>query len=181
MIESRSLVHRYALALFQIAEAQDRVERFKSDLALVGEVMAEGSLKPFFLHPRVPDEVKKEKVDKFLGGSIDPMVRNLICLLIDRGRESLLPDMLEEYVLIADEAAGLARAKLETVYTLSEAELDALRPRLEAVTGKKLDIHQEEKPELLGGIRVRVGSKLIDGSVAAKLKALREQLMEFKI
>ena len=181
MIESRSLVHRYARALFQIAEDRDRVRRFSEDLALIRQLMEQKELSQFFLHPRARRGDKKEKVDKFLAPLIDRTVRNLICLLIDRGRERILPDLQEEFDLIADEAAGVARAELETVCDLSDDELARIRPRLEKITGKSLHIEQRLNPDILGGIRVRVGSTMIDGSVAAKLKSLREKLMEFKI
>jgi len=181
MIESRSLVRRYARALYQIAEERNQVQRFSEDLALVRQLMEQEELSEFFLHPSARREDKKEKVDKFLAPIIDRMVRNLLCLLIDRGRESILPNLQEEFDLIADEAAGVARAELETVCDLSDDEVTRLRRQLEEITGKTLNIYQRLNPDILGGIRVRVGSTMIDGSVAAKLKALREQLTEFKI
>ncbi len=182
MIESRSLVRRYALALYQISEEQEKTERFSQDLAFVQDHLERYvELKQLLFHPRVRKAAKKDLIDKFLGPSIDRTVRNLLCLLIDRKRESVLQHLLEEFDLAADEASGLAHAELESVYPLGDTEMGQIRSQLERITGKTLDIEQRVNPEVLGGVRVRIGSSLIDGSVAAELKALREQLLEFKI
>ena len=103
-------------------------------------------------------------------------VRNLIGLLVRRGRIEQLPRVAEEFRRLDDQRQGIVHATATSALPLNDTEIRALTARLEQMTGGRVALQTDVDESLLGGLVVRVGSRLIDASVRGRLERLRNQL-----
>ncbi len=174
-----TVARRYALALYQEAEAQDKVERVDDDVRVV-EDSFEGSreLERLFASPIVSTEKKQAIVGRLFEDRVDPLVGRLMQLLIEKGREEILPSVIRAYGELRDERLGVVEARVRTAMPLGPDEADELRRALEGRTGQKVRMRIEVEPALIGGVVVRIGDRVYDGSVRHQLASLREQLAE---
>ena len=104
---------------------------------------------------------------------------NFLLQLVEKHREAALPAILREYVELAKEKkSNLIMADVTTALPLSESQEQALAAKLAAMTGKTIKIRQHVDSEILGGIVVRVGDKLLDGSLSHQLSVLQADLLK---
>ncbi|WP_371372245.1 ATP synthase F1 subunit delta [Sporomusa aerivorans] len=172
------LALKYAQAIYEIATEKAMLDKVEQELKLVEDTIAgHEELATLIYHPLVPAEAKKETISQIFAEELDVFVRNFILLLIDKRREPALPAIIREYIRLANEARNIAEAEIFTAKELSQEQLTALAAKLSEVTGKNIVLKATIDQELLGGVVVKIGDKLIDGSVARQLKALKAALL----
>lgn len=171
------LALKYAQAIFEIATEKSMLDQVEKELKLVEATIAgHEDLANLIYHPLVPAEAKKETVSRIFADDLNGFVRNFILLLIDKRREPAFPAIVREYIRLANEARNIAEAEVFTAKELSPGQLEALAAKLSKVTGKNIVLKTTVDQELLGGVVVKIGDKLIDGSVVRQLKALKAAL-----
>jgi F-type H+-transporting ATPase subunit delta len=102
--------------------------------------------------------------------------RNLVLLLVRRGRIEQLPRVAAEFARLDERRQGITRATATSAMPLTDTEVRALTARLEQMTGGRIALQTDVDEGLIGGLVVRVGDRLIDGSVRGRLERLRNQL-----
>jgi F-type H+-transporting ATPase subunit delta len=105
-----------------------------------------------------------------------PQMPNLLALILRRRRVDLLPRIARDFRRLYNKKMGIVEAIATSAAELDEAELSALRDRLEQMTSAKIELTTTVDPSLLGGVQVRLGDLLIDGSVRGRLEQLRSRL-----
>jgi F-type H+-transporting ATPase subunit delta len=105
-------------------------------------------------------------------------VANTLQLLIEKGRETLVGAVYEDYVKIAGEALGQANATVTSALPLTVEEATNVKAQFEQMIGKKVRIENIVDPSLLGGLQVRIGDRLYDGSLSGKLARLEKSLKQ---
>ena len=166
---------RYAEAAFSLAAESGNEERWANDVSAAAEAFGAGGGAVFLADRKVSTDRKFAVIEQALAGAL-PEVRNLVKLLISRGRAETLPLVAERFRALWDEKRGVAQASVRTAVALDRGEQQQLTARLGEFTGKQIDLHAEVDPEILGGIVVRIGDTLIDGSARSRLLALKRQL-----
>ncbi|HYH91537.1 MAG TPA: ATP synthase F1 subunit delta [Candidatus Saccharimonadales bacterium] len=177
MARRDSGARRYAEAAFQVAMRDDTLETWRSDLDTAASVAADERALTVLANPSVPAERRSAMLTQLLGGRISQPVQNLIQLLLRRGRIEELPRVAAEFRRLDDERQGITHATATTAATLTPDEVQALTTRLEETTGGRIALDVQVDPSLLGGLIVRVGDRLIDGSVRGRLERLRNRLV----
>ncbi|PGS52707.1 F0F1 ATP synthase subunit delta [Bacillus sp. AFS041924] len=169
---------RYANALFELATEQNLVETVEHDLQVVKkEYVGNLELNKFIQHPGVTKESKKSVLNDTFA-SISETVLNLVCLLVDRGRVSIIPNLVTEYVKIANETRNIADATVYSVTAMSSKELDKIGALFASKLGKNsIRLKNEIDPSLIGGYKVRVGNRIFDGSLKNKLVRIERELI----
>ncbi|HEY7131188.1 MAG TPA: ATP synthase F1 subunit delta [Candidatus Limnocylindrales bacterium] len=176
MAKRDSAPRRYAEAAFQIATADGSIEAWRRDLDLAARTAGEDpELMDVLANPALPLLQREDVVSKVFDG-LTPKVRNLVLLLVRRGRIEQLPRVAAEFGRLDDERQGITHAAATSALPLTDTEIRALTARLEQMTGGRVALETDVDESLLGGIVVRVGSRLIDGSVRGRLERLRNQL-----
>ncbi|WP_410770621.1 F0F1 ATP synthase subunit delta [Fontibacillus sp. BL9] len=166
---------RYARALFEIAGQEGRTLELEQELQALVKVMCEDhEIQSFILSPNISAEVKWNAIGSGLEGQLSQTVVSLAKLLIERGRTGILPEVLDSYTKITGEALGLADALVYSTYSLSEKEKQEVAEEFGALVGKKIRVINEVDKELLGGIKVKIGDTVYDGSLSGKLERLEK-------
>jgi F-type H+-transporting ATPase subunit delta len=176
-VKSITIARNYAEALFQAADAHRKGEAYGALLdAVAGAVTADERIAVALESPRVPKPLKSRILADALAGAPKEFVRFLQAV-VRRGRQGLFGEIAQQY-------QGLLDVKLNRVHagvTLSRAADAALErqivERLRAAIGKDVRAHFREDPAILGGVVVRVGDRVFDGSVRRRLAALKRQML----
>ncbi|MDU5949832.1 MAG: ATP synthase F1 subunit delta, partial [Paenibacillus macerans] len=113
-------------------------------------------------------------ISQAIEGKLSKSVVSLAKLLVERGRIGILPELLDAYIKISSDALGIANAVVLTTYPLNEEEKGQVAAEFGALVGKKIRVENEIDKSLLGGMKVRIGDTLYDGSLAGKLERLEK-------
>jgi F-type H+-transporting ATPase subunit delta len=175
MARRDSAPRRYADAAFEIALRDGTVETWREELDAAAATSTGSELESVLANPAIPLD-EREAVAEKVFASISAPVRNLILLLVRRGRIEQLPRVAAEFRRLDDRRNGLTNATATSAAPLAADEVKAITARLEELTGGKIELETAVDPSLLGGLVVRFGDRLIDGSVRGRLERLRHQL-----
>jgi F-type H+-transporting ATPase subunit delta len=172
------LANKYAVAIFELAKEENELEAYGEQLTQVSQVVAaQADLKAFINNPQVQPLAKKELLSKLFKEDLASSVYNFIMLLVDKRRESLLEEIAGRYQALSNAARNIVEAEVTVTSELSDAQKKSLIAKLEKVTGKKVLISTHIDKSIIGGLVVKMGDKLIDGSVVSQMKSLQKQLM----
>jgi F-type H+-transporting ATPase subunit delta len=177
MARRQSAARRYAEAAFSVAMRDDAVEAWRSELDSAAEIVGEERIGRALANPSIPLETRLATAEDTFGKLVGNKMLNLIGLLLRRGRIEELPRLAAEFRRLDDERQGITHATATSASPLTADEVRALTQRLEQYTGGRIQLDVEVDPSLLGGLVVRVGDRLIDGSVRSRLERLRNQLV----
>ena len=172
----KSTARRYAEAIFEIAHRDGNVDAWLDQLETAGKAVSDDAVVRGLEDPNVPIERRMAALEDALGEGAIPQMRNLMGLIVRRRRIEMLPQIGREYRRLYNRQAGIVEATAVSAAPLDEQELSALRSRLEQMTGGKIELETRVDASLLGGIQVRLGDQLIDGSVRGRLERLRNRL-----
>lgn len=176
MAITRSTARRYAEAAFEIALRDDTMDAWRDALALADERLTSTEVLRLLANPSVPTASRVSVLDQILAGDVGGAPRNLLALMVRRGRFELLPDVIREFTRLYRRREGIVEATVTSATELDAGEVKALHERLVSITGSQIELQHHVDPELLGGVQVRVGDRLIDGSVRGRLERLRSDL-----
>ena len=177
---SSNIAKRYARAFFEIAGEEARYEAYHQELDRFSELMKENSdLSEFLANPVFEQADKKAVVETLLAkAGISGLTANFIKLLVDKRRIGILAEIEASYRTLMDEALQKARVTVRTAFPLTDDTAESLRKGLEKMTGREVEMTVQEDPSLLGGIAVRIGDTLYDGSIRTQLDNLKNLLGE---
>jgi F-type H+-transporting ATPase subunit delta len=174
-----AIARRWARAVFEIGKETNSVARLEADVASFAETWAKNEeLAAVLDNPLVP-EASREAI---LGDIADRMglseaAKNTLRLLARKRRLAAVPDIARQLARLADEEQGIVRADVTSAGPLSDDYLGKLRAELEKATGKKVVVSHKQDKSLIGGVVTRLGDRVIDGSVRARLAGFRESLL----
>ena len=178
MIE-KTLAKRYAEAMLSVAGKEGVVTDVESLLLALKEAyVRDQAFRKMLAQPRIPKPTRKKILRKPFEGKAPASFLDLLDLLVDKNRVELIPDIADSYDTLADELNGVMRVQVSSTYPLSPSHEKTLHDKLKAATGKTIEIRVNVDPGLKGGLAVRVGDRIIDGTVIYRLKYLRERLLE---
>jgi F-type H+-transporting ATPase subunit delta len=175
----RIIAKRYAKALVQLAEEKKAVDKTRADLAaFVGAVDSAPALQKLFASPVFTPENKKAVIKDLAAKlGMQQTTQRFVEHLAETGRIRHVHDVFEAFQEILAERTNRAMAKLTTAAAVSPAALAEIKKKLEALTGKQVDIDAKVDVSLIGGARAQIGSTVYDGTIKNQLTKMRGQLM----
>jgi F-type H+-transporting ATPase subunit delta len=172
------ILQRYARALHELAAQAGAVERVGADMhAVMARLGGSAESRRQLASPRLAREKKRALLVSLLPPGSHDLVRRTLLLMIDKGRGDALAGFGAAWDEVAMAAAGRALAQVTSAAPLDDLTRARLVAQLSRLTGKTIGLQESVDPALLGGSRILVGSRMLDGSVAARLSALRKRLM----
>lgn len=166
---------RYAQAVFELALEKNELDRWHSDLQKLVTVTQNRALVAALASPKIRLEEKIEILSELVTG-ISPLALNLASILISRGRFSMVGDIAEDYRRLVNRHRGIEQADVVTAVPLDNTDKQMLVERFSILTGKHIMLKSTVDSGVLGGMIVKVGGKLLDGSTRSKLAALKNAL-----
>jgi F-type H+-transporting ATPase subunit delta len=170
----------YAVALFELAAEQGQVGEVESDLAaLQGLVNEGGDFARFLRSPVIVSEEKAQAMDAILSrANVAPTVGNFVKVVARNGRLFALPQIIVAFREMAAKARGEISAEVTSATALRPEQVANLADALKAKIGKTVTLSEHVDPSLIGGLIVKVGSRMIDSSLKTKLTAMRIAMKE---
>jgi F-type H+-transporting ATPase subunit delta len=176
MATLRGSARRYAEAARSLAERDGSLGDWVGALETASSRLTDAQVMRVLADPAIAFDDRRRVTEAMLGDSVTGAPRNLVLLLVRRGRIELLPRVASELRRLWEQRQGIVHAVVTSAAPLTQAEGDAVRDKLAAMTGDTVELELQVDPSLLGGVLVRLGDRLIDGSVRGRLERLRTRL-----
>jgi F-type H+-transporting ATPase subunit delta len=168
---------RYAEAILEIADRDGTVDVWLEQLGVVAQAVTDESVVRRLEDPQIPFATRQAVFKTLFATSMLEPLYNLLGLVLRRRRLDQLPAMYTEYRRLFNLRNGIIEATAISAAPLDTGEVDSLRGRLEGMTGGRIDLTLRVDSALLGGIQVRLGDLLIDGSARGRLERLRNRIV----
>ena len=174
MAEPSTVARPYAEAVFRMADAAGSLAQWSETLAGLSAVAGDARISAAIKDPNLSDaKVAGLFISVLtLGGDAENFVR----VLAENGRLELLPQIREQFEALKNEREGVMEAEVQSAFDLSDAQVADLVSRLEKKFGRKVKARVTVDKALIGGVRLVLGDKVIDGSARAQLGALETAL-----
>jgi F-type H+-transporting ATPase subunit delta len=167
----------YAETLLVLAKREKEEEEWGTLIESVAEGMREGMLRTFLESPKIAAAQKIEVLQKALGKRVPHLFLRFLETVIMKRRQMVIPSIASEYRALMDESEDRVHAMVTVARDPGEPEKDALKRQLSRLFGKKVVPHYSLNPAILGGVIVKVGDTVMDGSVRRRLATLRSRML----
>ena len=174
------LAGRYAVALFDLAKETKSLDIAAKDMATLASLLVESAdLKGLTLNPIFSLEEKARALGAVVAAAkISPLAANFIGVVANNGRLAHLENIISEFNRILSHHNGEVSASVTTAHKLTKTQLDALKTKLKSMVGSDVTVETDIDEGLLGGMVVKIGSRMIDSSLTTKLTNLEESMKE---
>lgn len=176
MAEPSTIARPYAEAVFRLADEGGELADWSRMLAELAAVIAEPRVRAAIDDPARSAAQAAGVIIGILSGRLSGAAENLLRVLAENRRLDLLPHIQRQYETLKDEREGVVEAEIHTAFDLDAAQVADLVARLEKKTGRKVRARVSRDPDLIGGVKIVLGDKVIDGSARAQLDALENAL-----
>jgi F-type H+-transporting ATPase subunit delta len=173
------LYKRYALALYEVAEDKGKVEEYLNNLREIVSLMKNDvDFLSVIKHPKVSSIKKKEMFTNIFKDKIDDGLLSFLLILIQKNRILFLKEDLKQMEKIHLERTNTLLAEVKTVIPLVETERENLRVKLSKIYDKKIVFDEKLDGKVIGGVYIRIGDDVIDGTVQSKLEEMKKLMFK---
>lgn len=178
--ESSSAI-AFADAIMQLAEERHDLQNVAAEMKSMGDALADvPQLRSFFSNPAVTDADREIFLSRTLLPKSSSLVGSFLKLLSSRRQLGQLEAICDAFEKLMDEKLGKIEVDVTVSRKLTNQELEIVRQRISVAIRKEAVVHQYVDESILGGIIIRVGDQLIDGSVKAQLESMRRKMLNAK-
>jgi F-type H+-transporting ATPase subunit delta len=172
------VVEPYAQALMSVARSQNITEQVGEDVrSLLSLLRSSQELRDFLANPFTKPETKKAVLSQIAGEGVNPYLRNFLMLLVDRRRIFLIDAIGQQYLALLRQLNQTALAEVTSAVELTEAQQQAVREKVTAMTNAHhVELETKIDPDLIGGVIIKVGSQVVDASLRGQLRRLSLRL-----
>jgi F-type H+-transporting ATPase subunit delta len=173
------LVKSYAEALFQVARAEEMLDRVEEELTTLNKALdSNAELREFLSNPQITSDGKKSALFQIFGEKISPITLHWMNMVVDQGRQRRLPTIIEAFLTLTEDARDKVTAEVITSIPLPEDLAKRLEQALSKVTKKRVFLKPMVDDSILGGVIVKIENKVIDGSVKHRLEEIKNEMIK---
>ena len=182
LASTQDVAEKYAQALFELAEEEGNSGKVREDLeALAVLFLDNADLKAFLGNPGISKNARTDAMKKLFANRVEGVSLNFLMLLVEKRLDSILPLVAGQFRALLHAKEGIVEARVTTARELSKAECENIAERLSKKFAKPVVLDTRIDKNLIGGIVIQVGDKLIDGSVSQRLKKYEQLLCRINI
>jgi len=168
----------YAGALFELARRGKQEETYVRALEdVAGLIASDQRIRDFLSSPKIEISAKKRALEEALSGRVPPLFMNFLMVVLDKRRQRLLGDIASEFGALLDEHLGRVHVKVTLAHLPDERQTTEITTRLSALLGKSVVASIRQDRVILGGIVVRYGDRVLDGSLRRRLLSMRGRML----
>ncbi|ABW20094.1 F0F1 ATP synthase subunit delta [Alkaliphilus oremlandii] len=173
---------RYASALFELAFEEQKHHKVQEELAFIRSCIEdEPSFFELLKSPLITADEKKDIISNIFRDRVCMEVLNFLYIIIDKGREAYIKDIVNEYILLVDSVQNKVDAVAITAVPMEKQDLLMLQANLSKSSGKNIQLQNQVDPTIIGGVLVKIGDKVIDGTIKNRLATMQEQLSKILV
>ena len=176
MAEPSTVARPYAEAAFRLANAGNALAKWSGMIGALAQVAEDKRVRTAIADPALSDAQAAGVFISILSGKLDGQAENFIRVLAENKRLELLPEIHLQFEVLKNVREGVVEAEVYSAFELNDAQIADLAQRLEKRTGRKVRAKVQVDKELIGGVKVVIGDKVIDGSARGQLVALENAL-----
>ena len=176
MAEPSTVARPYAEAAFRLADEAGALAKWSEMLGALALVAADERVRAAASDPNLGEAQVAGLFIAILSGRLSGEAENFVRVLAQNGRLELLPEIRAQFEALKNEREGVLEAEVHSAFELSDAQVAELVQRLEKKTGRKVKTKVQVDKDLIAGVRIVLGDKVIDGSARAQLGALETAL-----
>lgn len=181
-MKTGAAARRYAKALHAIAIENNLLDKMEEELLFLAAILnQEKDFREVFSHPHILESEKKELIKTLLEDKLSPYIINFTYFLIDKRREKELAGIVDEYVKLANKTRNIVLAEVITAIPITDEQISKVKAKLEKMTGKDVRIAAKVEPAIIGGMLIRLGDKVMDGSIKRHLERMQAGLHEIQV
>jgi len=181
-VTNETIARKYAATLFDLAQRHESLGVFAGGVdTVVGLLDQHPKFKLFLETPRIADRDKKELLKKVFDQALPRSLLNFLQVTVDKRRQRLLGLIGEEFHSLLDEHLGRAHVTVTVARALDPDAMDELSGKLSAFLGKEAIPHVRVNPAILGGVHLKAGDTVYDGTLRRRIKQLRRQLVSVEL
>ena len=180
---AKSISKVYGNALYELAEEQEKVEVLLKEAAAFLDVLSDSAeLNSFLNYPRLTSEEKMKKLEDIFQGSLSEELLGLVNIVLVKGREQSLKEILQSFISQAEEALGIGNVYVTLPSEPTAQQKKAIEEKLLATTQyKTLKVNYKTDPALIGGMVIRVKDRVVDSSIRSRLNRLESDLKKVQL
>ncbi|RMH14881.1 MAG: ATP synthase F1 subunit delta [Gemmatimonadetes bacterium] len=177
-MRDETVARNYAETLFELAQRHEGVEVYQAGIEAVARLIDENpDVRTFFETPRISGAEKKAVIRRAFGEALPKHLVNFLQITIDKRRQRLLRDIARAYHALVDEHMNRVHVEVTLARELPEDAIEELKAVLGRMLGREAIPHVRIKPQILGGVVVRAGDTIYDGSLRRRLDGMRRRLL----
>ena len=179
MSKNKCIIKKYAQLLYQVAVKEDDINQISAHLHSIRSILKSvPELNQLFITRRVQAQDKMIMLKNILGDKISGIVMDLMVLLMENGHMMLFGEVVKRFDYLQDKDSEIIKVQITSSSRLSDDEVQRISVNIENKIQKKVDVTMETDTSIVGGIKLRVGNTLIDGSVSNRLQKMRDTLIQ---
>jgi F-type H+-transporting ATPase subunit delta len=172
MAEYTTSARPYARAVFDLASRSSSVDSWSNALALMAAVATDANMQEMLDEHQLSKAQKGELMLKVVADKLDQQQQNLLRLMAENGRLRALPEVLNQFESFRAEAEGKVEAEVISAFDLTDEQVQAITSMLKSKLGRDVSITTSTDESLIGGVVIKAGDTIIDGSMKSQLESL---------
>lgn len=177
-MRDETVAKNYAETLFELAQKHQQVDEFEVGIKAIAALIQENpDIREFIETPRISSGEKKRALENAVGGRVPVLLLNFLKVVIDKRRQRLLRMIAVQFHALVDEHAGRTHVEVTVARPMESDQLAEVARGLSAALGKTAIPHLQVNPDILGGIVVRTGDTVYDGSIKRQIERMRRTLL----
>ena len=176
-MENKQTIKKYALSLYQVGKKNNVLDEIQKGLHLINSLYAStNTFRYFLLTKKIADNDKKIILSSVLKNYCSHYVIEFIAIVLENGHIQSLNPIIERFFIIANNESDIVNVKIITSNKLTDAELNSLSNDIQNQLSKRINATNEVDFQIIGGVKLMVGNKVIDGSISHQLKKIKQIL-----
>ncbi len=173
---------RYARALLNSCPDLATIERVKDEIVLMHRTWeASAETRSFLQNPKIPPQMKIKVLDAALSDKLSPVMMKLLSLLIEKRRQDIIPDIAERYTEHTDAVRGVEHAEITVAIPMPPDLEKRLVDAIQRFSTREVEVALRIDPSIIGGVQIRMGDKVIDGSLRHRFRELRRTMLAARL